>query len=333
MSEYSLTPGDITTRNEITRVFGGNRQAGIMTTASGNIFVFSDPVRARENGYVHDGWENTDEQVLYYTGQGRVGDQTFARGNRALLEHLQKAHRIYFFESFGPSGAEKRQRFLGEFMVDPNAPYRWDKAPDSDKKMRQVIVFRMLRLSAVSSNLIGATSFEILSDGSRRKAQQPRKTIDLAPPEAIGLEAYYTNEFEVAATAPRTGVRQESAIVDSFNSTLEALGHDLKRFKIPLEEGGAPLLTDTFDLTDSVLWEAKAYSGRGEVRLAIGQIFDYQRYLWKVVPEFSTGIVLPRRPVSSVMDLALEAGHKVAFRNEDTWHIQSPEGKLETLGI
>lgn len=190
-------------------------------------------------------------------------------------------------------------------------------------------MFRLLRLTALSSDLIGSTHFAHVSTG---KSEEGTPNIDLAFPEAIDLEAYYTNEFEVAATAPRTGARRESAVVDGFNSKLRQFGHELKRYRIPLEEGGAPLLTDTFDSTESVLWEAKAYSGRGEVRLAIGQIFDYQRYLRKVVPKFETGIVLPVRPVASVMDLALEAGHKVAYLQAEVWHIESPRGSTVKLG-
>lgn len=332
MVEFALTPGEVTTRKSMIALYGGSLMNGIVNTESPNIFVYSDSSASKRTGYSYDGWEDDSEEVIFYTGEGQVGDQKITRGNKAIFEHAQSGKTLRFFETLPTKqSGGKLQRYIGEFMLDPMAPYRWEQAEDSKGDLRQVVVFRLLRLSASSSELIGDTNFEHFTQGSGNSATPEKTIVDVAFPEAIGLEAYYTNEFEVAATAPRTGVRQESAVVESFNEKLTNLGHELKRYKIPLEEGGAPLLTDTFDVTESVLWEAKAYAGRGEVRLAIGQIFDYQRYLKRVVREFSTGIVLPERPVHSVIDLALDAGHKVAYRNQETWLIEDPHGATRSL--
>lgn len=150
---------------------------------------------------------------------------------------------------------------------------------------------RILKV-AVDSRLANGPTRHIhgLKDLVDRFSKSTRKsTIEIAFAEQIEVEAFYTSEFSVPEIQPRTNQRAESAVVESFNEKLKALGHELKRYKIPLEEGGAPLLTDTFDVTDSVLWEAKAYAGRGEVRLAIGQIFDYQRYLKRSCPSSPRG--------------------------------------------
>ncbi len=82
----------------------------------------------------------------------------------------------------------------------------------------------------------------------------------------------------------------EADLMRRFESYLRDLGSQVARFEIPLRQSGRRLLTDTFDITENTLWEVKGAADRQSVRMAIGQLADYRRYL---PPDIRSGIVLP----------------------------------------
>lgn len=73
------------------------------------------------------------------------------------------------------------------------------------------------------------------------------------------------------------------------------------------------MLTDTYDATEEVLWEVKADASRESVRMAIGQLADYLRYL---TPGLSSGIVLPTSPYADLVELIQESGHRLLVPRE-----------------
>lgn len=72
---------------------------GNVPTQGANIFIYSDPRASKANGCIHDGWEVSSEEVLFYTGEGQVGDQKLEHGNRAIFEHVRNSRTLRFFES------------------------------------------------------------------------------------------------------------------------------------------------------------------------------------------------------------------------------------------
>ena len=64
--------------------------------------------------------------------------------------------------------------------------------------------------------------------------------------------------------------------------------------------GSDRLRCDMFDESDVVLYEAKGMSSRHNVRLAIGQLFDYARYE-ETPPRLA--VLLPARPVADLIAL------------------------------
>jgi 5-methylcytosine-specific restriction protein A len=62
-----------------------------------------------------------------------------------------------------------------------------------------------------------------------------------------------------------------------------------------------PLFSDLFDTTADELYEAKGTATRNAVRLAIGQLFDYQRHLPSRTASLT--VLLPERPADDLIDL------------------------------
>lgn len=76
-------------------MYGGNRQGGICPSAKFPfIFIFTGST-GLQHGY-KDEWLNED--VFSYTGEGKIGNMEFTRGNLALRDHLSTGKKVFLFE-------------------------------------------------------------------------------------------------------------------------------------------------------------------------------------------------------------------------------------------
>jgi hypothetical protein len=132
-TNWSLAEGETIRRKDLQDQFGGNRQRGIVTTPN-NIFLFS------EGGEDHGYDDFAESDVIYvYTGEGKTGDQTMARGNAAILDHAATSRPLRLF-----AGARGVVTYLGEYRYDEHV---WAPAPDSTGVgVRQVIKFRLRKV-------------------------------------------------------------------------------------------------------------------------------------------------------------------------------------------
>jgi transposase len=114
---WSVQPGETLVREQIHGAYGGNPQAGISrSSATPNVLVYSDHEKAAANGYDFDGWDES-QQVYYYAGEGKVGDQVMLRGNRAIAEHQADGTALRLFVAVGsrPGSDTRIHRYVGEF--------------------------------------------------------------------------------------------------------------------------------------------------------------------------------------------------------------------------
>ncbi len=117
------------------------------SATTNNVLLFSDPAAGHRFGY-YDGWvaeEDAHGPVFEYTGAGATGDQTFERGNKAILNHVDAGRSLRVFTAAGrvPGSQTVLHRYVGEFKVDAEQPYILRQAPDSSGHSRNVIVFRL----------------------------------------------------------------------------------------------------------------------------------------------------------------------------------------------
>jgi EVE domain len=89
---------------------------------------------------------------------------------------------------------------------------------------------------------------------------------------------------------------REAQLVKRYEASV---GRQLLARSVRLPSGEL-LVCDIFDVTRDQLIEAKASASRQDVRMAIGQLFDYRRHLGK---GSSLALLLPERPSDDVLDL------------------------------
>lgn len=133
-------PGRIYDRkSEIHGPFGGSFQSGIApSSVTDTIFIFTGATGA-QFGYTDT--ETIDESGAWtfsYTGEGQVGDMTFTKGNKAILEHSQHGRALHLFRSLGRG---QGQEYIGEFVYDH---YAIIDGPDRNNATRKVIVFHLI---------------------------------------------------------------------------------------------------------------------------------------------------------------------------------------------
>ena len=133
-------------------------------------------------------------------------------------------------------------------------------------------------------------------------------------PDSVPLENLRSVAYVMSPSVAREAVRREQRLVLNYAAYLEGWGHQVSRHRIPTKSSG-DLWTDLHDETDHVLYEGKSVSSRDSVRLAIGQLYDYQRY----VNPAKSAVLLPLRPSDDMCELLVSHQMGIAFRHGDSF--------------
>lgn len=312
LGDWHYRTSDVTRRSEIARTYGGAVQGGIEPSArTPNVFLFTDPTAGAEHGYNFDGWDPGDPLVFHYSGEGQVGDQRIeSRGNAATLKHASQGRILRLFESEPSKRAGgKLQTYVGAFRIDPDAPFRLEDAPDRLGNLRKVIVFRLL-------------VDESAPNAGDPRAERPDTADEYGlVAEAIDPERNNVREYETSPTTGSRARRDEGHLVQMFENYLRAKGHLVNRRRFTLPKGQGTLITDTFDQSEQVLYEAKSDIKRSTVRLALGQLLDYRRLFDMPV---RARILLPDRPTDDLVELLHEYDVGLTYQIEDNWATVDP---------
>ncbi|GAA2368232.1 restriction endonuclease [Streptomyces sparsogenes] len=290
---WDITPGEELRRTEVHARYKGNRQAGIAPTKT-EVFLFSNPSRGRKVGYF-DGWGA--DGCYHYTGEGQHGDQEMTRGNSAILGHQERGRALHLFESVARSVVA----YVGQFALATDPAWYYRDAPDANGEIRSVIMFRLKPLGTVASLgeqiPLTPTSDDVVQD--------------------VEIEKQHTERMVVSPNLEeREAERREAPLVTAYRDHLKAQGHNVTRKKIVPAGEVRPLFTDLHDTTDNVLIEAKGSVTREAVRMAIGQLYDYRRY---IKPTPSLAVLLPSRPREDLIELCNLSGASVIWRNGETF--------------
>ncbi|MFG2903939.1 helix-turn-helix domain-containing protein [Kitasatospora sp. NPDC048286] len=318
-----IRPGDIRTRAEIKPVFGGSPQGGICPAdEERNVLLFSDESAGALYGY-KDGWLAEEDElgrVFEYTGAGRRGDQTFGglygKGNSAVLRHAEMGRTLRLFIAAGddPNSEAKLHRYVGPFKLDEDKPYIVRIARDENNAERRVIVFRLREAGQVD-----------VAEADKIKPA-PKTIAKPVPADTTAAKVVEPernkNKKGFRSAAPETEAeRREAVLSDAFEAYLKAKGHEVCRFEIRVKGKTTRLLTDLYDMTDHVLYELKGTNRREAVRMALGQLLDYGRYVkTDDHPEVPRRVVLlPALPDEDMQDLLGEHGIGVAYQDGGTF--------------
>lgn len=127
-------------RADIHARFEGQRQGGIITPSD---LSFPIIVITGEEGEAHGyGDRVRDDGVFEYFGEGQIGDMSFVRGNKAVRDHTADGRDLLAFRQ-----TAQGLRFLGEYVCEGS---HFEQAPDTQRNMRQAIVFHLRPLEAIN---------------------------------------------------------------------------------------------------------------------------------------------------------------------------------------
>jgi len=290
--QWDLAPGERIKRTELHARFGGRRQGGVSpSNASPNVMVFTAPSSGEQWGYV-DEWVDAD--VFHYTGEGQRGDMQLVQGNRAILNHVEDGRALRLFE-----GARGTVTYVGELVIDELDPYhRAEASEKGSDTVREVVVFHMRRATA-----------------SREQRRKPDKASAAIKPvvASIAPESTETESFtQTLREGTREADRRESRLVARYRTHVEAQGGQLVRQRID-PPGERSLYTDLFAPDRNLLIEAKGSVTRESIRLAIGQLLDYQRFF---DPRPDLAMLLPSKPRPDLVELLGALGIVIIFPSE-----------------
>jgi altronate dehydratase len=119
-------------------------------------------------------------------------------------------------------------------------------------------------------------------------------TVDTVHP----VQALIAESTEVQKAVSGPVVQKEARLTERFQQYLEGHDHKVMRYQIT-PAGTATLYSDLADITENALYEAKGSADRMSVRLALGQVLDYGRYIegsWLAV-------LLPEAPAADLVAL------------------------------
>lgn len=137
------------------------------------------------------------------------------------------------------------------------------------------------------------------TDGASAGTTVTVVAVDTVHPEQT-LDA---ESAEVLRTVSKPVVQKEARLTEHFQQYLESHGREVMRYRVTPVEGHM-LYSDLADITENLLYEAKGSADRMSVRLALGQVLDYGRY----VEGSRLAVLLPGAPADDLVEL-LEQHH------------------------
>ncbi|MFE9426223.1 hypothetical protein ACFYNO_25065 [Kitasatospora sp. NPDC006697] len=338
--DLELVPGLLTTRTEVAAAYGGARFGGIEPAVdSGMVLVYSDPKVGELHGYTFDGQAEDDEHgpLYLYTGEGKTGKQEFTDGNKALLQHAADGRTVHLFVADGnvidpvtnKKKKGKRQRYIGQMIVDPDTPYDRRTAPGQDGVERSVIVFHLrpdpqatFPPKFTPADAIPPATAHAVVDLDIEEELETDVEVEQSAPTGPSSSQVETEEHatdETVANIPggqRTIQRREGRLTKAYKAHLVAAGHTVTRFQISVEGVATTLKTDLYDVTDNVLYEAKGTIRRDDVRMAIGQLFDYRRHI-DAPTGLRLAVLLPGEPGKDLRALLSDLGIALVIRTDE----------------
>ncbi len=137
ISDFKL--GEKYKREDLMSAFKGAFQGGINICKSTNTIVITSK---HTGNRIYDD-KLFDGDVMYYTGEGQVGNQKMWKGNKAILEAKDKGRDIHLFVRFKPT----EYTYFGIVeLVDQ--PFFGDEK-DTEGNMRKVIKFPMMQRTSI----------------------------------------------------------------------------------------------------------------------------------------------------------------------------------------
>ena len=203
--------------------------------------------------------------------------------------------------------------------LDGSAWWERTVTPDGDLGGLSLPVYRLIqedrgfgrRAIGVLDRLI-AESPPAEATAPARLAQAEEPVISVTP---LQIERNLVATFAIEQPGREmTALRREAGLVERYADHLRSKGHEVHRDMIVLR-GSERLYTDLYDETDHCLYEAKASTDRMAIRLGLGQVLDYRRFL----SPRSAALLLPDLPGPDLCELLGKYDVRVCYPSDDGW--------------
>ncbi|MCL3992947.1 restriction endonuclease [Streptomyces lavenduligriseus] len=288
VSEWDLEPGDVIERKQLHAKYGGRTQGAIGPSAkTPNVMIFTDPIAGEKHGY-YDGW--MPDGFFHYSGEGQYGDQRMLSGNASILNHAAEGRALRVFQ-----GARGNVTYLGRFAAA--GWYEADAPETGGGPLRKVIVFKLRPLDTPPQH-----------PGTKlgRLLAEQHETVTEIDIERLETEKTFVDPNR----EPYEAERRESKLVLDFSAYLRTKGHRVNRQRIlPAGDETRPLLTDLYVPDLDLLIEAKGSVTRENMRMALGQLIDYNRF----VGAKHQAILVPSKPRPDLIELVRAAGQVIIW--------------------
>jgi len=296
---FPYKPGDRFLRADMHKLVGGSFRHGMTSCSHGEEFLlFHDGKKSRKFGY--DVWEGPRPDGSFkYSGQGTVGDQELTKANAALISAHENMKPIHLIES-----VDGECSYLGRFILgDPY--YEIKQVHDiSGHNLRKMFVFNLLPVEVKKNQSI--------SSGSNQVAFLEREWI---APESTDLES------DITPNSSRTITRIENKLQGEFGRFLIDRGHPPKRLEFRMPDSKGILKPDFWVPDLNLIVEAKPSVFREYVRLAIGQVLDYQNLGGLCGIPARPGVLLPGIPPNDMVQLISNLGIALIYKNGSTFEM------------
>lgn len=144
--------------------------------------------------------------------------------------------------------------------------------------------------------------------GSEQPMASSRTVVTSRPLAEVPEESTATT-----VAGPKAVVFPEAKLVKQYK---DSLGREL-RCLAALLPSGERLVCDAYDPEVNMIIEAKASNSRPDVRMALGQLLDYQQH---IKPDAALAVLLPAKPSETAIDLLRAYDVKLIYRDGRSFH-------------
>lgn len=139
--------------------------------------------------------------------------------------------------------------------------------------------------------------------------------------DAVPVELHLTERTLLdPSREPVEAERREAKLVQDYKRFAEKQVRVVVRLRIQPQAEAKPLFTDLFERAANVLIEAKGTVTREAIRMAIGQLLDYRRF---ITPEPRLAVLVPQGLRADLRDLLASNGIGVIEPVEDGFSEQA----------
>lgn len=142
----------------------------------------------------------------------------------------------------------------------------------------------------------------------------------------VPVEQQFTEKAFVQPDAsPYEVVRKEQTLVLSYKAYMRKRGSVLRRHQIYPKGESYPLFSDLHDPQRKNLLEAKGSASRAHIRMGIGQLADYGRF---IATDYAKALLLPQRPKPDLEALLSSQGVSVVWPTESNGFEDNAAGRF-----